>query len=98
MKNYIVRPDITFYPGIRVDEKTKLDFKNDKVTQTIENLKLHSIIIEKNDNYECKSELTINLDIGDVIILDNDRGYILPAFPLVTVKEAIEEFECLKEV
>ena len=98
MQKFIIKPDITFYPGIRVDENTKLEFKNDKVEQTIENLKIHSIITEENEDYNSKTDLTVNLKVGDIIILDENRGYILPGIPLTTVEEEIEELSYLKEV
>ncbi len=98
MEKYIVKPDADLYIGIRVDKDTKLEFKNEKVSQTIENLKIHSIITEKNECYESTTDLTVNLEPGDVIILDNDRGYILPGIPLITIKEAIEDFKNLDEV
>lgn len=98
MQKFIIKPDITFYPGIRVNENTKLEFKNDKVEQTVENLKIHSIITEENEDYNSKTDLTVNLNIGDIIILDENRGYILPGIPLTTVNEEIEELNYLKEV
>lgn len=98
MQKFIIKPDITFYPGIRVDENTKLDFKNDKVEQTVENLKIHSIITEDNEDYRSKTDLTVNLKVGDIIILDEKRGYILPGISLTTVEEEIEELSYLKEV
>lgn len=98
MQKFIIKPDITFYPGIRVDENTKLEFKNDKVEQTVENLKIHSIITEENEDYNSKTDLTVNLKVGDIIILDENRGYILPGITLTTVEEEIEELSYLKEV
>ena len=98
MQKFIIKPDITFYPGIRVDENTKLEFKNDKVEQTVENLKIHSIITEENEDYNSKTDLIVNLKAGDIIILDENRGYILPGIPLITVNEEIEELSYLKEV
>ena len=98
MQKFIIKPDITFYPGIRVEEDTKLEFKNDKVEQTVENLKIHSIITEENEDYNSKTDLTVNLKVGDIIILDENRGYILPGIPLTTIEEEIEELSYLKEV
>lgn len=98
MQKFIIKPDITFYPGIRVDKNTKLDFKNDRVEQKVENLKIHSIIAEENEDYNSKTDLTVNLKVGDIIILDENRGYILPGIPLTTVEEEIEELNYLKEV
>lgn len=98
MKNYIIKQDITFYPGIRVDKDTNIEYKNDNVKQNVKDLKLHSIITENNKNYNSKTDLTVNLKVGDILILDEKKGYILPGIPLTTVDEQIEELQCLKEV
>jgi hypothetical protein len=43
MKNFIMRPSIDLYPGIRVDKDTVLEYKNENVVQTLKNLTLHSV-------------------------------------------------------
>jgi hypothetical protein len=98
MKKFIIKPDITFYPGIVVDKDTNLEYENELVKQEIKDLKLHSIITEEKEEYHSKTDLTVNLQVGDILILDENRGYILPGIPLVTVEEEIEELNYMKEV
>ena len=50
--NYILKPSIDLYPGIRVDKDTKLEFKTENVEQTIEDLKLHSVTKVKGDGFD----------------------------------------------
>ena len=40
MKYYVLRPDLTPYEGMIVNKDSKLKFKNEKVEQKLENLKL----------------------------------------------------------
>ena len=97
--NYILKPSIDLYPGVRVDKDTKLEYKTENVEQTIEDLKFHSITKVKGDGFESVYDTTIELKEGDILIFEeNGRGYIKPVEPLVTIEEAIEELECIKEV
>lgn len=98
MQKFIIKPDITFYLGIKVDKNTTLEYENDNVKQELKDFKLHSIITEQNEEYTSKTDLTVNLKVGDILILDETRGYILPGIPLTTVAEEVEELSYLKEV
>ncbi len=98
MQKFIIKQDITFYLGIKVDKSTTLEYENERVKQEIKDLKLHSIITEQNEDYTSKTDLTVNLKVGDILILDETRGYILPGIPLTTVEEEIKELSYLKEV
>ena len=97
--NYILKPSIDLYPGVRVDKDTKLEYKTENVDQTIADLKFHSVTKVKGDGFESVYDTTIELNEGDILIFEeNGRGYIKPVEPLVTIEEAIEELECIKEV
>lgn len=98
MQNFIIKPDISFYPGIKVDKNTELEYSNEFVKQELKKLTLHSLIKKETDDYTSTTELVLKLKKGDILILDADRGYILPGIPLATVDETIEELSCLKEV
>jgi hypothetical protein len=52
MEKYLTKPDITMYPGIVIDKSTKLEYKNDKVEQTLENLTLKTKMVIKTENME----------------------------------------------
>ena len=97
--NFVMKPSIDLYPGIRVDKDTKLEYKTENVEQTVENLKFHSVTKIKGDGYESVYDTTIELQEGDILIFeDGGRGYIKPVEQLVTIEEAIEDLENIKGV
>ena len=65
--NFVRRPSIELYPGIRVDKDTKLEYKTEYVDQKLENLVLRSITKVKGDTYESTYDTTIWLKEGDVL-------------------------------
>lgn len=97
MRKFIMKPDITFYEGIKIDKETKLEFENEYVKQSINNLVLKTNKKEKTDKYESVFDLTINLDDGEILLFEEERGYFLPSLPMSTVKDAIEDLEAIKE-
>lgn len=97
MRKFIFKPDITFYEGIKIDKETKLEFENEYVKQSINNLVLKTFKKEKTDKYESEFNLTINLDNGEILLFEEERGYFLPSLPMSTVKDAIEDLEAIKD-
>jgi hypothetical protein len=92
MQKFIRKPSIDMYLGVRVDKDTKLEYKNESVEQTLENLVLHSITKVVGEGYESTYDTTINLNEGDVLIFEEEgKGYIKPVAEFVTVAEAVEE-------
>ena len=99
MEVFIMKPSVNLYPGVRVTKDTVLEYKNDKVEQKVENLLLHSISHVKGDGYESKSETTIYLEEGDILLFeDGERGYIKPVASFVTIEEAIEDLTNIKDL
>jgi hypothetical protein len=97
--NFILKPNITLYPGIRVDKNTNLEFKNEHVEQRLENLVLHSVTKVNGDSYESIYDTTIRLQEGDILVFEEEgRGYIKPVEPMVTIQEAIDDFENIKDL
>ena len=97
MRKFIMKPDIEFFEGIKIDKETKLEFENEYVKQSINNLVLKTNKKEKTDKYESVFDLTINLDEGEILLFEEERGYFLPSLPMSTVKDAIEELEAIKD-
>jgi hypothetical protein len=97
MRKFVFKPDITFYEGIKIDKETKLEFENEYVKQSINNLVLKTNKKEKTDKYESEFNLTINLDEGEILLFEEERGYFLPSLPMSTVKDAIEDLEAIKD-
>ena len=99
MEVYIRKPSIDFYPGIRVNKDTVLEYKNEAVEQKLENLVLHSVQKVSGDGYESVYATTIQLKEGDVLVNEEEgRGYIKPVEAFVTIAAAIEELTCIKDV
>lgn len=99
MQKFISKPSIDMYGGIKVTKDTTLEYKNENVDQTVKDLVFKSKTIVKGEGYESEYNTTIHLKEGDVLIFEEEgRGYIKPVEEFVTVKEAIEELEHIKEV
>lgn len=99
MTNFIRKPSIDLYPGIRVDKNTVLEYKNDNVKQTLKDLTLHSVTKVKGEGYRSKYDTTIKLNEGDILIFEDEgRGYIKPVDPFVTIEEAIEDLANIKDL
>ena len=99
MKLYIRKPNIELLPGICVTKNTELTFKNENVKQSIKNLVLHSVTTIKGEGYKSKYDTTIQLNEGDVLIFEEEgRGYIKPVEGFVTIAEAIDDLENIKDL
>lgn len=99
MQVFIRKPSIDLYPGIRVNKDTVLEYKNENVDQKLENLVFHSVTKVKGENFESVYDTTIQLQEGDILVFEEEgRGYIKPVEAFVTIAEAIEDFENIKDV
>ena len=97
--NFIRKPSIDLYPGIRVDKDTVLEYKNENVKQTVKNLVLHSVTKITGEGFKSKYDTTIELQEGDVLIFEDEgRGYIKPVEAFVAIEEAIKELENIKDL
>lgn len=99
MENFIRRPNVDLYKGVRVTKDTVLDFSNDNVEQKIEGLVMTTILRSKGEGYESESKIKVYLSEGDILVFEGDgRGYIKPVERMVSVEEAMEELTDVKEV
>lgn len=97
--NFIRKPSIDLYPGIRVEKDTVLEYKNKSVKQKLENLTLHSVTTVKGEGYKSKYDTTIKLKEGDILIFEEEgRGYIKPVEEFVTIEEAIADLTNIKDL
>lgn len=98
-QKFIKKPSIDMYAGIKVTKDTKFEYRNDKVEQVLENLHFHSVTKAKGTNYEGVYDVHIHLKEGDVLLFEDEgRGYIKPVEDMMTVAEAIEELEYIKDI
>ena len=99
MKVFIRKPDINLYPGIRVTKDTNMEYKNENVKQTVKNLVLHSITKVKGEGYKSTYNTTVQLKEGDILVFEEEgRGYIKPVEEFVTIQEAIDDLENIKDL
>lgn len=99
MQNFIRKPSVDLYPGIRVDKDTAFQFKNDNVEQKLADLMFHSVTRVKGDGYESMYTTTVYLKDGDILLFEeNGRGYIKPVEGFASIEEAIEDLTCIKDL
>ena len=99
MQKFIRKPSVDMVAGIKVDKNTKLDFENENVKQKLEDLVFHSVTCVSGENFESVYDTTIQLKEGDVLVFEEEgRGYIKPVEEFVTVAEAVEELNCIKDI
>ena len=99
MNVFIRKPSIDLYPGIRVTKDTDMEYKNENVEQTVKDLVLHSITKVVGEGYESTYNTTVQLKEGDILIFEEEgRGYVKPVEEFVTIPEAIDDFENIKDL
>lgn len=99
MQVFIRKPSLDFYPGIRVDKDTVLEYENENVKQTLSDLVFHSVTKVTGDGYESVYDTTIHLKEGDILVFEEEgRGYIKPVEPFVTIAEAVEDLTNVKDL
>ena len=99
LQRFIKKPSIDMYGGIKVTKETAFEYENESVQQTLKDLVFHSITKVKGENFESTYDTTIQLKEGDILVYEEEgRGYIKPVEEFVTVKEAIEELENIKDL
>lgn len=97
--NFIRKPSIDLYPGVRVDKDTVLEYKNEHVDQKLEKLVFRSETKINGDGFRSIHTTFINLKEGDVLVFeDGGRGYIKPVEQFVTIEEAIEDLTNIKDL
>ena len=99
MQKFIRKPSVDLYLGIKVTKDTTLEYENENVKQTLKDLVLHSVTKVKGEKFESVYDTTIKLEEGDVILFEEEeRGYIVPVDKFVTIAEAIEDYENIKDL
>ena len=99
---FVEQPVLDLKEGIKVTEDTELLYKTDKVEQVLKNLVLETILDDEGSNgintYKSKSYLSINLNHGDILLFDENRGYHMPTYPVVSIDDAISDINSLSDI
>lgn len=99
---FVEQPVLDLKEGIKVTRETELSYKNDKVEQVLKDLVLESILDDAGSNgintYKSKSYLSINLNPGDILLFDEQRGYYMPSYPVTTIDDAISDISALSDI
>lgn len=99
MQKFIMKPCIDLYAGVVVDKDTVLEYSSENVEQRLSNLVFQSITRVKGEGYESILDTTIRLNEGDILLfLEDGRGYIKPVESFVTVAEAIDDLNNIKDL
>ena len=98
MQKFIRKPSIDLYLGVKVTKDTTLEYENENVKQSLKDLVFHSVTKVKGEKFESVYDTTINLEEGDVILFEDDRGYIVPVDSFVAIAEAIDDLENIKDL
>jgi deoxyxylulose-5-phosphate synthase len=76
-----------------------LEFKNENVEQSLKDLVLHTVATMKATGYDTTHITNIYLEEGDILVFEEEgRGYIKPVDGLVTIEEAIDDLENIKDL
>ena len=99
---FVEQPVLDLKEGIKVTRDTELLYKNEKVEQVLKDLVLETILDDAGSNgintYKSKSYLSINLNPGDILLFDEQRGYYMPPYPVTTIDDAISDISLLSDI
>ena len=99
---FVEQPVLDLKEGIKVTRETELLYKNEKVEQVLKDLVLETILDDAGSNgintYKSKSYLSINLNPGDILLFDEQRGYYMPTYPVTSIDDAISDISALSDI
>ena len=99
---FVEQPNIDLKRGIKVTKETALTYSNAKVEQELKNLVLETMLEDEGTNgintYKSRSYLCINLNEGDILLFDENRGYYMPPYPVESIDDAISDIESLRGI
>lgn len=99
---FVEQPNIDVKVGIKVTKETEIEYKSENVEQKLKDLVLETILEDEGTNgintYKSKSYITINLNDGDILLFNEERGYYMPPYPMVSIEDAISDIGALEGV
>ena len=97
---FVEQPSLDLRVGLKVTKETEVSYESKKAKQELKDLKLETILEEEGNNgvntYKSKTYLCINLNEGDVLLFDEERGYYMSPYPMSSIDDAISDIESLK--
>jgi hypothetical protein len=97
---FVEQPNLEMYIGVKVFKDTEISYKTEKVEQVLKDCVLETILNEEGTNginsYTSKSYLKINLNPGDVLLFNKDRGYYMPPYPVTSIPDAINDIQSIE--
>ena len=99
MTNFVKKPSIDLFPGVKVTKETTLEYSNENVKQSLKDLVFKSVTKVRGEGYESEYHTTIYLKEGDILVFEEEgRGYIKPVEEFVEIREAIADYENIKDL
>lgn len=99
---FVDQPSIEFKEGIKVTKNTVAEYKTDKVEQKLENLELRTMVESEGSNgfnsYKSTSYLKLSLNEGDILLFNEEKGYYMPPYPVVSIDDAISDIDSLRDI
>ena len=99
---FVEQPVLDLKEGIKVSAETELSYTNDKVSQVLKDLVLETNLEDAGSNgfnsYKSKTCVTINLNPGDILLFDEQRGYYMPPYPVTSIDDAISDINSLSDI
>ena len=104
VERFMIKPHYGVLMGLTVNKDTDVEDETEdgKVHQTIKGTTFTTIkkdLIEKDGmKIEEESKLIVQVPEGTRLIWIDGQGYIVPDFEVKTIKEVIEDMDCIKEL
>lgn len=99
---FVEQPVLNLKEGIKVTANTELSYTTGKVDQSLKDLVLKTFMVEEGSNgintYKSESVLSITLNPGDILLFDENRGYYMPPYPVVSIDDAISDISSLSDI
>lgn len=99
---FVEQPVLDLKEGIRVSADTELSYKTENVEQVLKDLVLETVLEDAGSNgvntYKSKSHVSINLNPGDILLFNEQRGYYMPPYPVASIDDAISDINSLNDI
>lgn len=99
MDNFILKPNVELYRGVRVDRDTALTYETENIKQSVKDLILRTEMTVKGECFDGTYTTNVYLNEGDVLIFESEeRGYVKPTVGFVSVAEALDDLANIQEL